>query len=91
MQNLIRVKTREGLVCKFVSSWELEKHNSLGNCHDSEKALYLFQKLLDLEKTDAPFKDKVFSYIDILQRGIGPFFASEHNKTLYIDLGVSNA
>jgi len=91
MQNLIRVKTSEGLGCKFVSSWEFEKHNSLGNCHDSEKALYLFQKLLDLERSDAPFKDTVISYIDILQRGIGRFFATEHNKTLDIDLGVSNA
>ena len=91
MQKLIKVKTTETLGCKFVSSWEFEKHNSLGNCPESEKALYVFQKLLQLEKSDAPFKDTIISYIDLLQRGMGRLFLTEHSRTLDIDLGVSNA
>ena len=64
MQKLIQAKTSVSLSCSFVSLWELEKNNSLGNCADSEKALYVFQKLLELEKSDAPFKDTFISYID---------------------------
>ena len=91
MQKLIKAKTSVSLGCSFVSLWELEKNNSFGNCADSEKALYVFQKLLELEKSDAPFKDTIISYIDLLQRGVGRFFVTEHSRTLDIDLGVSNA
>ena len=91
MQKLIKAKTSVSLGCSFVDLWELEKNNSLGNCADSEKALYVFQKLLELEKSDAPFKDTIISYIDLLQRGVGRFFVSEHRRTMDIDLGASNA
>ena len=46
---------------------------------------------MELEKSDAPFKDTVISYIELLQRGIGRLFLSEHSRILDIDLGVSNA
>ena len=91
MQKLIKVKTTETLGCKFVSSWEIEKGNSLGNCTESEKALYIFQKSLELEKSDAPFKDTIISYINLLHRGMGRLFVTEHSRTLDIHLGVSHA
>ena len=56
-----------------------------------EKALFLFQRLVELEKSDAPFKDSILSYIDLLQNGIGRIYLSEHRCTLDIDLGVTNA
>ena len=91
MKSLMTRKTTESLGCSFNCVWELNRHNSLGDCPDNEKALYIFQKLVELEKSDAPFKDTVISYIELLQRGIGRLFLSEHSRILDIDLGVSNA
>lgn len=91
MQTLLNQKTTENLGCDFTSVWEFEKHNSLGDTPDNEKAWFVFQKLLELEKSEAPFKDTVIPYIDLLQRGFGRFFVAEHSRTLEVDLGVSNA
>ena len=91
MKSLMNQKTTEGLGCKFKSVWEYEKHNSLGASVGSEKALFLFQRLLELESSDAPFKDSILSYIDLLQKGFGRFYVTEHSRTLDIDLGVTNA
>ena len=66
-------KTTEELGCTFSCVWEYQKHISLGTCNDNEKALYVFQKLLKLEKLQLPFKDTIVSYIDLLQRGAGRF------------------
>ena len=82
LQKLIKVKTTESLGCKFESTWEIEKVNSLGNCAESEKALYIFQKLLELEKCDAPFKDTIISYINLQQRGMGRLFVTERQPNL---------
>ena len=86
MKSMLNRKTTESLGCKFNSVWELDRHNSLGYCTDNEKALYV-----ELEKSDAPFKDTVVPYIELLQRGIGRLFVTEHSRTLDIDLGHSNA
>ena len=91
MKSLMNQKTTEGLGCKFKSVWEYEKNNSLGASVGSEKALFLFQRLLELESSDAPFKDSILSYIDLLQKGFGRFYVTEHSRTLDIDLGVTNA
>ena len=91
MKSLMTRKTTEKLGCSFKCVWELDRHNSLGDCPDNEKALYIFQKLVELEKSDAPFKDTVISYFELLQRGIGRLFLSEHSRILDIDLGVSNS
>lgn len=91
IKSMLNRKTTESLGCNFNSVWELDRHNSLGDCTDNEKALYVFRKLLELEKSDAPFKDTVIPYIELLQRGIGRLFVTEHSKTLDIDLGHSNA
>ena len=92
MKSLLNQKTAEGLGCKFKSVWEYEKkNNSLGASVGSEKALFLFQRLLELESSDAPFKDSILSYIDLLQKGFGRFYVTEHSRTLDIDLGVTNA
>ena len=91
MQSLINRKTTEGLGCTFKFTWEIERHNSLVNCQESEKAFHVFQKLLELEKSEAPFKDTVVPYIELLQRGMGRYFVTEHNHILDVDLGVSNA
>ena len=86
MRSLKSQKTTEGLGCTFNCVWEYQKHNSLGACNDNEKALYVFQRLLELEKSEAPFKDTIVSYIDLLQRGAGRRFLSEHSRTLDIEL-----
>ena len=51
----------------------------------------IFQKLLELEKNDAPFKNKIIPYIKHLQRGMERLFVTERSRTLDIDLGVSKA
>ena len=56
-----------------------------------EKALFLFQRLVKLEKSDAPFKDTVISFIELVQKGIGRLYFSEQSFTLDFDLGVTNA
>lgn len=91
IQSLMNQKTTEDLGCKFNCIWEFQKHNSMGACSDNEKALYVFERLLELEKSEAPFKDTILSYIDLLQRGAGRLFLSEHSRTLDIDLGWTNA
>ena len=91
MKPLMNQKTTEGLGCKFKSVWKYEEHNSLGASVGSEKALFLFQRLLELESSDAPFKDSILSYIDLLQKRIGQFYVTEDSRTLDIYLGVTNA
>ena len=92
MQCLMNQKTTQGLGCKFKNVWEYEKHNSLGASVGSEKALFLFQRLLGLESSDAPFKDSILSYTDdVLQTEFGRFYVTERSRTLDIDLRVTNA
>ena len=91
MQSLLSRKTTESLGCSFSSVWELEKHNSLGERADTEKAWFIFQKLMELESSDAPFKDTIISYIELLQCGIGRIFVTEHSRTVDVDLGISKA
>ena len=91
MQSLMNEKTTEGLACSFTCAWEYEKHNALGTSVDTVKALFLFQCLVELEKSDAPFKDSILSSIDLLQNRIRRIYLSEDSWTLDIDLGVTNA
>ena len=91
MQSLLKKKTTDGIGCNFKCTWEYEKQNPLGTSGDTEKALFLFQRLVELENSDAPFKDTVISFIELLQKGIGRLYLSEHSRTLDIDLGISNA
>ena len=66
MKSLMTRKTTESLGCSFNCVWELDRHNSLGDCPDNEKALYIFQKLVELEKSDAPFKDTYSCFKDLI-------------------------
>ena len=91
MQSLLKKKTTDGIGCNFKCTWEYEKQNMSGTSGDTEKALFLFQRLVELEKSDAPFKDTVISLIELLQKRIGRLYLSEHSRTYDIDLSVSNA
>ena len=91
MQSLLKKKTTDGIGCNFKCTWEYEKQNPLGTSGDTEKALFLFQQLVELGKSDAPFNDTVISFIELLQKRIGWLYLSEHSHTLHIDLIVSNA
>ena len=91
MLSLMNKKTTEGLGCNFTCVWEFEKHNPLGTSVDTEKELFLFQRLVELEKPNAPFKESILSYINLLQKRIGRIYLSERSLTLDIDLGVTNA
>ena len=46
---------------------------------------------MELESSDAPFKDTIISYIELLQCGIGRIFVTEHSRTVDVDLGISKA
>ena len=91
MQSLKIQKTTEGLICKFNTVWEYEKRKSLGASVGSEEALFLFQRLLELKSSDAPFKDSLFSCIALLQKGFGRLYVIEHSRTLDFDLVAKNA
>ena len=91
MQSLVIKKTKKGLGCKFTCAWEFEKRNPIGTSVDTEKALFLLQRLLELEKSDALFKHLILSSIDILQKRMGRIYLFERISTLDIDLGVTNA
>ena len=69
MQSLLNKKTTDGSGCNFDGTWEYEKHNPLGTPSDTEKALFLFQRLVELEKSNAPFKDNVISFIELFAKG----------------------
>ena len=68
MQSLLNKKTTDGIGCNFKCTWEYEKQNPLGTSLDTEKALFLFQRLVELEKSYAPFKATVISFIELLRK-----------------------
>ena len=63
MKILMTRKATESSGCSFNCVWEIDRHNSLGDCAENEKVLCIFQKLVELEKIEAPFDDSVISYI----------------------------
>ena len=69
----------------------VRKTQFLGRIRWVRESIVFFQRLLELESSDAPFKDSILSYIDLLQKGFGRFYVTEHSRTLDIDLGVTNA
>ena len=91
MQSPLKKKTTDAIGRNFKCTWEYEKQNPLGTSGVTEKALFLFQRLVELEKSDALFKDTVISFLELLQKRKGRLYLSEHSGTLDIDLGVSNA
>ena len=60
-QSVMNQKTTEGLDCKFKSVSEYKRQNSLGAPLGTEKSLFLFKRQLDLENSDAQFKDSMLS------------------------------
>ena len=85
--------TTNGLECKFNLTWEFHRtrDTEFDDDVDLEKLNYLSKKLVELQRSDAPFKDSVIDFIDLLKRGFGNINAAHHNNTLSIDLGYSNA
>ena len=85
--------TTNGLQCQFNPIWEFHctSYTEFDDDVDLEKLSYLSKKLMELQRSDAPFKDSVIDFIDLLKRGFGGINASHHNNTLLIDLGYSNA
>ena len=90
IQSVMNKKTTEALDCNFICAWDFEKQNNFRTSVDAEKALFLFQRLVELEKSDAPFKDSILSCVNLLQKRRGRVYLSEHNRTLDIYLGVTN-
>ena len=83
--------TTNGLQCKFNLTMEFHRtsYTEFDDDVDLEKLSYLSKKLVELQRSDAPFKDSVIDFFDLLKRGFGNINAS-HNNTLSIDLGYSN-
>ena len=69
----------------------VRKTQFTGSIRWVRESIVFFQRLLELESSDAPFKDSILSYIDLLEKGFGLLYVSEHSRTLNIDLGVTNA
>ena len=90
---MMNATTTNGLECKFNLTWEFHRtsYAEFDDDFDLEKLSYLSKKLVELQRSDAPFKDSVIDFIDLLKRGCGNINASHHNSTLSIDLGYSNA
>ena len=84
-------KTEGGFCCKLKRVWEYEKHISLGASVGSEKTEFLFRRLLEIELSDALFKDSILSFIDFHEKGFGRLFVTEHSWTLDFGLAVTNA
>ena len=57
----------------------------------TEKLLFLSQRLVELQRSQAVFKDSVLNFIELLERGFGTIHASHHNNVLSVDLGFSDA
>ena len=81
------------LGCQYKVIWEFqqESYSPFKGMDDTDRVAHLCNKLLQLQKSDAVFKDSVVDYIDILMRGFGTIEASHHSNTLKVDLGCSNA
>ena len=62
MQSQMNKKTIEGLGFNFNCAWEYEKHNALGTSVDTEKALFLFQRLVELEKSRTVQRQHIVLY-----------------------------
>ena len=90
LQSLLNKKTTDGIGFNFKCTWECEKQNPLETSGYKGKALFLFQRLVELQKSGEPFKDSVISFNEILHKGIGRLYSSEHSRSLDLDLGVNN-
>ena len=91
---MMNATTTNGLECKFNLTWEFHRtsYAEFDDGFDLEKLSYLSKKLVELQRSDAPFKDSVIDFfIDLLKRGFDNINASHRNNTLSIDLGYSNA
>ena len=71
MQSLLKKKKTDGIGCNFKCTWEYEKQIPMGTSGDTEKAFFFFQRVVEIEKSDTPFKDTVISFVELLQKRIG--------------------
>ena len=62
MKPLVNQKSSDGFSCQFNIICELQRHILLGTCIDKEQTLYVFQWLLEFDKSYGPFKDTIISY-----------------------------
>ena len=90
---MMNATTSNRLECKFNLSWEFHRtsYTKFDDYVDLEKLSYLSKKPVQLQRSDAPFKDSVIDFTDLLKRGFGNINASHHNNTLSIDSGYSSA
>ena len=91
MQSLTKKNKTDGPGSNFKYTWEYEKHNPFGTSGHTEKALFLSQRLVELQKSNSPVQRQVISFIELLREGIGRLYLSERSRTLDTDLGVPNA
>ena len=90
---MMNATTTRSLVCDSNLTWQFHRtsYTEFDDEVDVEKLSYLSKKLVELQRCDAPFKDSVIDFIDLLKRGFGNINASHHNNILSVDLGLSNA
>ena len=93
LKQMLASKPTKELGSKYDLIWDFQRscYTQFDDTVDAEKLSYLCKKLATLQKSNAPFKDSIIDFIDILQRGFGTLNASHHNNILSVDLGFSNA
>ena len=93
IKEMMNATTTNGLECKFNLTWEFHRtsYTEFDDDVDLEKLSSLSRKLVELQRSDAPFKDSVIDFIHLLKRGFGNINISHHNNTLSINLGYSSA
>ena len=80
-----------GYQYKMIGDLQRESYSKFKGMDDTDRVAHLCNKLLQLQKYDAVFKDSVLDFIGLLMRGFGRKEVSHHNNTLKADLGCSNA
>ena len=93
LKSMLNANSTKDLGCTYDLVWELQRacYTEFDENEDCEKLSYICQKLAQLQKSNAVFKDCLIDFIDLLQRGFGTMNVSHHNNTLSVDLGFSNA
>ena len=90
---MLQTKSLKDLGCKFENVWELQRacYTEFDENEDAEKPLYLCRKLVELQKSNAIFKDSVIDFINLLQRGYRNINTAHQKNVIKVDVGYYNA
>ena len=72
MKSMLQTKSNDDLGCKFANAWECQLfcNTESDETGDAEKLAYLCRRLVELQKSNAVFKNCLIR-LNLLQRGLG--------------------